>query len=102
MTELKNMSVEDLALIQMLAQDLVDMHNDEGINLEYWPCAREFVTRWHTGDTKATKRRGWHGIVYPNSIPSYNRVAISYPGPNANTTKPAIYVWVNVIKPLPK
>jgi hypothetical protein len=55
--ELTNMSTEDLELVRKLAQDLVDMHNDEGINLEYWPSAREFVTRWHVGDIKARRRR---------------------------------------------
>ena len=35
MTELKNMSVEDLEVVRQLASDLVEMHNDTGINLEY-------------------------------------------------------------------
>jgi hypothetical protein len=44
-------------LIEQLAQDLVDGHNDEEFNLEYWPSAREFVTRFHTGEVKAKRRR---------------------------------------------
>lgn len=37
-------------LIERLAKDLVDMHNEDGTNLEYWPAAREFVTRFYVGD----------------------------------------------------
>ena len=58
MTELHNMSVEDLEVIRQLAQDLVDTHNDTGINLDYWPAAREFVVRWYLGDTPIKPRRG--------------------------------------------
>ena len=36
-------------LIERLAKDLVDMHNEDGTNLEYWPAAREFVTRFYVG-----------------------------------------------------
>ena len=61
MTELKNMSVEDLELVHQLAQDLVEMHNDTGINLEYWPSARMFVTRWYIGDTPIKPGRKWNG-----------------------------------------
>lgn len=45
-------------LIETLAQDLVEMHNSDSFNLEYWPAAREFVTRFHVGEVKAKRRRG--------------------------------------------
>ena len=45
-------------LIEQLAFDLVEMHNSDSFNLEYWPAAREFVTRFHTGEVKAKRRRG--------------------------------------------
>ena len=45
-------------LIERLAKDLVDMHNEDGTNLEYWPAAREFVTRFNRGDVTAKSRRG--------------------------------------------
>lgn len=45
-------------LIEKLAADLVEMHNQKAYNLEYWPAAREFVTRFHTGEEKAKPRRG--------------------------------------------
>ena len=45
-------------LIEQLAFDLVEMHNSDSFNLEYWPAAREFVTRFHTGEVKAKQRRG--------------------------------------------
>jgi hypothetical protein len=44
-------------LIEQLAQDLIEGHNAEAYNLEYWPAAREFVTRFHTGEIKAKRRR---------------------------------------------
>jgi hypothetical protein len=44
-------------LIEVLAQDLVEGHNAEAYNLEYWPAAREFVTRFHVGEVKAKRRR---------------------------------------------
>lgn len=44
-------------LVEQLAQDLVDGHNAEAYNLEYWPAAREFVTRFHVGEVKAKRRR---------------------------------------------
>ena len=44
-------------LVEQLAEDLVEMHNLETFNLEYWPAAREFVTRFHTGEIKAKRRR---------------------------------------------
>jgi hypothetical protein len=44
-------------LVEQLAQDLVDGHNAEAYNLEYWPAAREFVTRFHTGEVKSKRRR---------------------------------------------
>lgn len=45
-------------LIETLAQDLVEGHNAKAYNLEYWPAAREFVTRFHIGEEKAQPRRG--------------------------------------------
>ncbi len=45
-------------LIETLAQDLVEGHNSRAYNLEYWPAAREFVTRFHVGEEKAKPRRG--------------------------------------------
>ena len=45
-------------LVERLAQDLVEGHNAEAFNLEYWPSAREFVTRFHVGEVKAKRRRG--------------------------------------------
>jgi hypothetical protein len=45
-------------LVEQLAQDLVEGHNAKAYNLEYWPAAREFVTRFHTGEEKALPRRG--------------------------------------------
>ena len=45
-------------LIEQLAQDLVEGHNAKAYNLEYWPAAREFVTRFHVGEEKAQSRRG--------------------------------------------
>lgn len=47
----------DRVLIETLAQDLVEGHNAEAYNLEYWPAAREFVTRFHRGEVKAKRRR---------------------------------------------
>ena len=48
-------------LIERLALDLVEMHNDTGINLEYWPAAREFVTRFYVGEDKIKPGRDWNG-----------------------------------------
>ena len=48
-------------LIEVLASDLVEMHNDTGINLEYWPAAREFVTRFYVGETPIKPGRPWNG-----------------------------------------
>lgn len=45
-------------LVEQLAFDLVEMHNSDSFNLEYWPAAREFVTRFHVGEVKAKRRRG--------------------------------------------
>ena len=45
-------------LIEQLAFDLVEMHNSDSFNLEYWPAAREFVARFHVGEEKAKPRRG--------------------------------------------
>ena len=45
-------------LVEQLAFDLVEMHNSDSFNLEYWPAAREFVTRFHVGEVKAKPRRG--------------------------------------------
>lgn len=48
-------------LIERLALDLVEMHNDTGINLEYWPAAREFVTRFYVGGELIAVGREWNG-----------------------------------------
>ena len=48
-------------LIERLALDLVEMHNDTGINLEYWPAAREFVTRFYVGEAPIKPGREWNG-----------------------------------------
>lgn len=48
-------------LIEVLAGDLVEMHNDTGINLEYWPAAREFVTRFYAGEDPIKPGREWNG-----------------------------------------
>lgn len=48
-------------LIERLALDLVEMHNDTGINLEYWPAAREFVTRFYVGEAPIKPGRKWNG-----------------------------------------
>jgi hypothetical protein len=45
-------------LIEKLAEDLVEMHNQDVFNLEYWPAARELVARFHVGEEKAKQRRG--------------------------------------------
>lgn len=48
-------------LIERLALDLVEMHNDTGINLEYWPAAREFVVRFYVGEDPIKPGRPWNG-----------------------------------------
>ena len=48
-------------LIERLALDLVEMHNDTGINLNYWPAAREFVTRFYVGEDPIKPGREWNG-----------------------------------------
>ena len=48
-------------LIERLAKDLVDMHNEDGTNLEYWPAAREFVTRFYVGEAPIKPGREWNG-----------------------------------------
>lgn len=48
-------------LIEVLASDLVEMHNATGINLEYWPAAREFVTRFYVGEDPIKPGREWNG-----------------------------------------
>lgn len=48
-------------LIERLAADLVEMHNDTGINLEYWPAAREFVTRFYVGEAPIKPGRKYNG-----------------------------------------
>lgn len=57
-TYIKPTIVTDRKLIEQLAQDLVEGHNAKAYNLEYWPAAREFVTRFHRGELKAQPRRG--------------------------------------------
>jgi hypothetical protein len=47
-------------LIERLALDLVEMHNDTGINLEYWPAARELVTRFYVGEAPIKPGREWN------------------------------------------
>jgi hypothetical protein len=37
------------------------MHNDTGINLEYWPAAREFVVRFYVGEDPIKPGRKWNG-----------------------------------------
>ena len=48
-------------LIERLALDLVEMHNEDGTNLEYWPAAREFVTRFYVGTEPIKPGRKWNG-----------------------------------------
>mgnify|MGYP000099506632 FL=1 len=48
-------------MIEALAGDLVEMHNATGINLEYWPAAREFVTRFYVGEEPIKPGRPWNG-----------------------------------------
>jgi hemerythrin superfamily protein len=57
-TYIKPTIITDRKLIEQLAQDLVEGHNAKAYNLEYWPAAREFVTRFHRGEEKAQPRRG--------------------------------------------
>lgn len=57
-TYVKPVIITDRKLIEQLASDLVSMHNEKAYNLEYWPAAREFVTRFHRGEEKALPRRG--------------------------------------------
>ena len=52
---------EEKDLLNQLAQDLVDTHNDTGINLDYWPAAREFVVRWYIGHTPIKPGRPYNG-----------------------------------------
>ena len=44
-------------MIEALAGDLVEMHNQDVFNLEYWPAARELVTRFYTGEIKIKNKR---------------------------------------------
>lgn len=37
-------------LYNVLAEDLVQLHNAQGINLMFWPSAMEFVTHYYEGD----------------------------------------------------
>jgi len=37
----------DLRLLERLADDLVEMHNDTGIELEQWDTALEFVKHFY-------------------------------------------------------
>jgi hypothetical protein len=48
-------------MIEALANDLVEMHNATGINLEYWPAAREFVTRFYVGEAPIKPGRAYNG-----------------------------------------
>ncbi len=57
-TYIKPTIITDRKLIEQLAADMVEMHNQKAYNLEYWPAAREFVTRFHVGEEKAQSRRG--------------------------------------------
>jgi hemerythrin superfamily protein len=57
-TYIKPTIVTDRKLIEQLAADLIEGHNSMDYNLEYWPAAREFVTRFHVGEEKARSRRG--------------------------------------------
>jgi hypothetical protein len=57
-TYIKPVIITDRKLIEQLALDMVEMHNEKAFNLEYWPAAREFVTRFHRGEPKAQSRRG--------------------------------------------
>jgi len=57
-TYIKPTIVTDRKLIEQLATDLIEGHNSKAYNLEYWPAAREFVTRFNVSDLKAKPRRG--------------------------------------------
>ena len=57
-TYVKPVIITDRKLIEQLALDLVEMHNEKAFNLEYWPAAREYVTRFHRGEVKAKQMRG--------------------------------------------
>ena len=48
-------------LYNVLAEDLVQLHNAQGINLMYWPSAMEFVTHYYEGDMpiKYSKVQDW-------------------------------------------
>ena len=48
-------------LLEALAADLVELHNSQGINLNYWPSAKELVTHYYTGDMpiKYSKLQDW-------------------------------------------
>lgn len=37
------------SLMTILAKDLVEMHNDNDIDLNYWPAGRELVVSYHNG-----------------------------------------------------
>ena len=55
----KHLTLEELA--ERLADELVDTHNDTGIDLGYWETALELVERFYKVDVKITikgKRSG--------------------------------------------
>jgi preprotein translocase subunit SecB len=48
----KHLTLEELA--ERLADELVDTHNDTGIDLGYWETALELVERFYEVDVKVT------------------------------------------------
>ncbi len=46
----KHLTIEELA--ERLAEELVDIHNDTGIDLGYWETALEIVERFYEVEVK--------------------------------------------------
>jgi hypothetical protein len=51
------MSEDNAKLFEYLAEDIVQLHNAEGINLTYWPSAQEFVTKYYKGEMPIKRSR---------------------------------------------
>lgn len=51
--------IEDL--YRILAEDLVQLHNAQGVNLVFWPSAMEFVNHYYEGDApiKYSRLHDW-------------------------------------------
>ena len=47
------------SVAERLADDLVELHNDTGIELEYWENARLFVEHYYKVSSKVIVGRKW-------------------------------------------